>query len=148
MNVLKAQMDILKQLRTPENIVAYQTLDRGRIAVTPDRFVVYVFGPDELQLRLTRATKTTELGRFFDEDKEVTPLRATDFYRGAGKLRRLEADGVDVYVNTKYLKMFDINASFWQIGEPNPKAPVLVAELNPFTDEDEFVGLIMPITLG
>jgi len=148
MNVLKAQMDIIKQLHASAGSVAYQRLDDDRTAVTPNRLVVYVFNSDELQLRLTSATKTTELGRFFDEDKEVTPLRATDFYRGAGKLRRLEADGVDVYIDTKHLKAFNANASFWQIGAPAPDAPVLVAEPDPFTDEDEFVGLIMPVKLG
>lgn len=149
MNTLKAQMDILKQLHTREGGVTYQFLPGdGRAAVALNGAVVYVFDLDELMLSLEDADATSKLSTLFPhEGAKTTPLRASDFYRGVGKLRCLESGDVSVYVDTKFLKVFSANASFWQLGDPDPLKPVLVSEPNPFTDEDEFVGLIMPVNL-
>ncbi len=137
----KAQKFILAEIVKSPRFAKKTVLDDGRIFVTPNSEVGFIFNRQELMLDLSGVE---ELGnRYWYEEiadfacnliKRTKTIIDADG-SSSGYLTVFRKAGKPIYVKTKYLKYFGACAEFYQKSE---YGPVVVKE------NDEIKGMIMP----
>lgn len=142
MKLIKIQQDLLKQIGKEKGILVL-----GKYCISGNNVIFTVEGhwavviPKEqfyLDLEKTFGTNgTADLARLITDKEELKEATPTNVSVSIGEMdcRKLIVDGVDVYVDKKFLNYFNSDSKFY--GKDN-KSPIFIYE------KGVLVGFILP----
>ena len=141
MKFIKIQQDLLKQIGKEKGslIIGKYCISDGNVIFTLDGHWAVIIPKEQFYLDFEKAfgnNGTADLARFIVEKEELKEAIPTNVSVSIGEMecRKLMVDGIDVYVDKKFLNYFNSDSKFY--GKDN-KSPVFIYE------KEVLVGFIL-----
>lgn len=146
MKFIKMQQDLLKQIGKEKGslIMGKYCISDGNVLFTLEGHWVGVIPKEQFYLDFEKTFGTNgiaDLTRFVvnkEELKEATPTNVSVSI-GEMECRKLMVDGIDVYVDKKYLNYFNADSKYYG---KNNKSPIFIYE------KGVLVGFILPVRVN
>lgn len=142
MKFIKIQQDLLKQIGKEKGslVMGKYCISDGNVIFTLERHWAAVIPKEQFYLDCEKTFGTNgiaDLTRFVVDKEELKEAIPTNVSVSIGEMecRKLMVDGVDVYVDKKFLNYFNPDSKFY--GKDN-KSPVFIYE------KGVLVGFILP----
>ena len=142
MKFIKMQQDLLKQIGKEKGslIIGKYCISDGNVIFTLDGHWAVIIPKEQFYLDFEKAfgnNGTADLARFIVEKEELKDATPTNVSVSIGEMecRKLMVDGIDLYVDKKFLNYFNSDSKFY--GKDN-KSPVFIYE------KGVLVGFILP----
>ena len=146
MKFIKMQQDLLKQIDKEKGslIMGKYCISDGNVIFTIEGHWAVIIPKEQFYLDFEKAfgnNGTANLARFIVEKEELKEAIPTNVSVSIGEMdcRKLMVDGIDVYVDKKFLNYFNSDSKFY--GKDN-KSPIFIYE------KGVLVGFILPIRVS
>lgn len=142
MKFIKIQQDLLKQIGKEKGslVMGKYCISDGNVIFTLEGHWAVIIPKEQFYLAFEKAfgnNGTANLVRFIVEKEELKEAIPTNVSVSIGEMecRKLMVDGIDVYVDKKFLTYFNTDSKFY--GKDN-KSPIFIYE------KEVLVGFILP----
>lgn len=146
MKFIKTQQDLLKQIDKEKGslIIGKYCISDGNVLFTLEGHWAVVIPKEQFYLDLEKTfgtNGTADLDRLITDKEELKEATPTNVSVSIGEMecRKLMVDGIDVYVDKKFLNYFNSDSKFY--GKDN-KSLVFIYE------KGVLVGFILPVRVS